>query len=51
MDTRYNAPALLPEHLLPMPREVLGLRSGGLRRYGQWLAFVGFEVLAHGRFG
>lgn len=42
---------LLVEHLFAMPLQVLGLRSGGLHRNGQWLAFVSLEVLAHGRFG
>jgi hypothetical protein len=32
-----------------VPFKVFGFRAGGLRRNGQWLAFVGLEVLGHGR--
>ncbi len=38
----------LPEHRAPVVLLVLGFRAGGLRRKGQWLPFVGFEVLGHG---
>lgn len=33
-----------------MPGQVFGLGAGGLGWQVQWLAFVGFEVLGHGRF-
>ena len=33
----------------PVPGQVFGLGAGGLRRNGQWLAFVGLEVLGYGR--
>lgn len=34
-----------------MPRQVLRLRAGGFRRNGQWLPYIGLELLGHGRFG
>lgn len=40
---------LLPEHLAPVVLQVFGLWARRLGWKGQWLAFVGLEVLAHGR--
>ncbi len=34
-----------------MPLQVFGLRARRLGGYGQWLAFVGLEVLGHGGVG
>lgn len=39
------------ENSVPVVLQVFGLRSGGFHRNGEWLAFVGLEVLAHGRLG
>ena len=37
--------------LVPVPPQVFGLGAGGFGGNGQWLPFIGLEVLAHGRFG
>lgn len=37
--------------LRTVPRQVFGFGAGGLGGQGQWPAFEGFEVLAHGRIG
>ena len=43
-----SRPGLPPEDLVPVERQEFGLGAGGLRRSGQWLAFIGLEVLGYG---